>query len=71
MSLPPEGVNVELSALSVLDSQWWTICFEAFGTTPKLEHNLLSVIQALLDDGIFFDLDHALDYPSWLIQLCA
>jgi len=69
-SLVAEGCNLELTAITVCEEEWWSVGFEAFGSTGRLESNLRLVVQAVLADARFppMKADASLSYPEWLAR---
>jgi hypothetical protein len=67
------GCEFELSRLRAGGEEWWSVCFEAFGSEPGLERALMAVATQVLGLGwpLPLDVEHSLSYPSWLACFAA
>jgi hypothetical protein len=65
--LPEAGCNVELTAVTVYTTTWWTLGFESFGDLGNVERSLLATAEVLaqrnppLLDGGYIE-----GYPRWI-----
>lgn len=69
---PERGCSVELSILHVEGQDWWSLCFEAFGSEPSLHETLRLVTERILAHAqVLFPLDatDSYGYPRWLAML--
>jgi len=68
---PAEGCNAELTSLMLEGRPWWTIGFEAFGSSGTIEHSLLATLRRFLGDGtgpLRFETANSYSYPAWLAR---
>ena len=66
------GCTVELTTLKVLDADWWSFGFEAFGPDEnRLRETLEQVAVSCFDDLDHPDLsaENSFDYPEWIASM--
>lgn len=74
--LPPEdhypenGIALEVSALEIKKTNWWTVGLECYGAPDKVHPNLLSVAPQFFGDlpGNKFSRSNSFGYPEWILQ---
>ena len=68
---PEEGGQVELTRLTVEESEWWTVGFEAWGKDIPMKENFHLVVKHVLADSEppVFDAEDSYSYPKWLAQV--
>jgi hypothetical protein len=67
---PSEGCNVELTELRLENGVWWTVGFEAFGPSTKLEDHLRATLEEFFSsrrEEALKSLSEAnsMSYPAW------
>ena len=65
------GCAVELSLVTVRDSEWWTLAFESFGETDRAAA-LVRVARhflKVLPHGVALTERDSVAYPEWLNRL--
>ena len=69
-----EGCNVELTAINVQDSSWWTFGLEAFGNKDKVRNHLLLTARTFFEHQTperKLEIINSCGYPAWLNQFDA
>jgi hypothetical protein len=69
---PDEGCNIELTAITVDDEEWWTFGFEAFGPPQATAAHLIrsaAFFLARQTPSRSLLLADALSYPAWISRL--
>lgn len=71
----PRGCTVELTALTVAGTRWWTFGFEAFGPKDALEASLRAAAAAVFAEDPPgagpLRIEDSLSYPAWLATVHA
>lgn len=64
----PQGCNVEITQLNVINQVWWSIAFEAFSQGGKILENLKNVANFvfLSYPGTDLQTENSYAYPKWL-----
>jgi hypothetical protein len=67
------GCEFELSRVRAGGEEWWSACFEAFGSQSGLERAIMTVAAQVMGPGWPFclDVEHSLSYPRWLSRFAA
>jgi hypothetical protein len=66
---PEAACQVEISEIGARGETWWSLCFEAFGATERLEDVLRGTAAHVLAGDVPFTLtpEQAQGYPAWLM----
>jgi hypothetical protein len=71
--LPQNGCSWELTELQVegIEGCWWSVSFEAFGESSRLEDSLNRVVNHvwLPAPEIEFKIPSSFGYPAWIIKI--
>ncbi|MFN2260399.1 MAG: hypothetical protein ABR601_11255 [Parasphingopyxis sp.] len=63
---PAEGCEVELTEVTRDGAQWWSVCFEAFGSLDKVKDNLARTMHHLAPLPEPLATARQASYPEWL-----
>jgi hypothetical protein len=69
--VPAHGCAVELTRIAVAEEAWWSVGFEAYGSTANFRKDLLPIVEHVLAQGLahFLDTRASCGYPAWLAAL--
>jgi hypothetical protein len=68
-----EGCNLTLTKVEIagIPGQWWTFCFEAFGSVESAPNNLKAAMDYAASNSLRKLRGDFLSYPAWLCEVAA